>query len=301
MEVSLQHALSYSTKGDVPVSIIANNLLANERLIHESIRVLGGCFDGLEIQKVTVKVANLSNGSPLKELFVVALYLTYQVDIVQEVPNLIQRLTGQPIPDGMETLITVLVLIIAIYLIDAAIGRMFPGKDVKRIKEEYQTKLTELSRMIGLDREVIEKSLHNRLSEGKQKSLFKKAYEFFLPAKIEQGVDILMDDKVAVSHETIAEIPSDVEMAQTERQNVYELDQVSIEIHRSDIDYKQSGWAAVIDEVSDKRKKIILPPEIAPDDLYGKRKIVGDISVIEEMQGDGEYIVKEYHLLRVRK
>jgi hypothetical protein len=301
MEVSLRHALSYSTKGDVPVPIVAQNLLANERLIHESIRVLGDCFDGLEIQKINVKVAHLSNSSPFKEILAVAVFMTYQNELVKEVPNLIQKLTGQQVPDGMETLVTVLVLITAIYVIDAAVERILPGKDLKRLKDEYRDKLAELSRMTGLDALVIEKSLQKRLSEGKQKSLFKRAYEFFIPAKLEQHVDILIDDRVVISHETISEIPSDVEMAQTEKRNVYELNGVSIEIHRSDIDYSQSGWVAVIEEVSDRRKKMVLPPEIAPADIFGKTKVIGDVSVVEEMQEDGEYVTKEYHLLRLKK
>lgn len=299
MEIFLQHSLVYSTKGDVPVSVVAKNLLANERLIHESVRVLGDCVDGLRIQRIAVKVAHVSNSSPLKDAFAVALFVTYQKDLEKEVPALLQQMLEFQVPNGMETLVTVLVLLTAIFIIDTAVERLFPGKEVKRLKEEYEIKLLELSRMTGLDRSVIEESLNNRLSEGKLKSLVKKAFEFFAPAKAEPEAEILVNDEVAIPRAVIDEIPSELDVAQMEAKNVYELTDVEIEIHRSDLDYTQSGWIAVIDEVSDKRKKLVLSPELTPAKLFGVRKIRGDVMVVEEISEDGEYIIKEFHLMKL--
>jgi len=299
MEVALQHAITYSTKGDVAVAVVAQTLLANERLIQESVRVLGGCVSGFEIQKIHVRVAYLSNASPLREVFAVGLFMTYQDQLIKEVPELIQKLTGHPIPQGTETLVTVLVLMVAIYVISETVTRLFPGKEVKQLKKEYDQKIAELSAMTHIDPAAIESAVKSRLSEGKQKSLFRRAYDLFLPAKLEPGTKMLADDRVVVSDSAIAEIPSDVEWAQRDTTNVYELNGVGIEIHRSDLDYSQSGWAAVIEEVSHKRRKMVLPPEIKPSDLYGKKQIVGDVSVVEQMQDDGVYEAKEYHLLRL--
>lgn len=301
MEVALRHALSYSTKGDVPVAIVAKNLLANERLVQESLRVLGDCIDGLEIQKVTVKVAYVSNESPLKEIFAIGLFLAFQKDLEQEVPDIIQRLTGHTVPDSADTLVTVLVLIAAIYVIDATIKRVFPGKEAKLLKKAYKDKIAELSTMTGIDQDTIERQLEKRLSEGKQKSLFKRAHDFFLPAKIEPNVNILIENNVVINQSVIAEIPSDIDFAQVDKTNSYDLSGVRIEIHRADKDYSQSGWVAVIEEVSDKRRKMVLPPDISPSDLFGRDSLTGDISVVEQMQDDGEYVTKEYHLLRLSK
>jgi hypothetical protein len=199
----------------------------------------------------------------------------------------------------MESLVTVLVLLTAIYIIDTAVERLFPGKEVKRLKEEYEIKLLELARMTGLDRKVIEESLKHRLSEGKLKSLVKKAYEFFAPAKAEPDAEILVKDEVVIPRDVIDEIPSGIDVAQMEAKNVYELTDVEIEIHRSDIDFTQSGWIAVIDEVSDKRKKLVLSPELTPAKLFGARKIKGDVMVVEEVSEDGEYVIKEFHLMKL--
>ncbi|MBA3034022.1 MAG: hypothetical protein KKF85_13540 [Gammaproteobacteria bacterium] len=300
MEISYLHSLEYSTKGDVPVSVVAKNLLANERLIHESVRVLGDCIDGLQVQKITVKVAHVSNTSPLKEVFALALFVTYQKDLEKEVPTILQQVFGYQAPNGMEALVTVTVLLVAMYIINTAVERLFPGKEVKRLKEEYEIKLLELARMTGIDASTIEANLKKRLSEGKLKSLIKKAYEFFSPAKAETDAEILVKGEVAVPRDAIDEIPTEIEIAQTEAKNVYELSDVEIDIHRSDIDYAQSGWIAVIDEVSDKRKKLVLSPDLAPADLFGVKKIRGDVLVIEEMSDEGEYVIKEFHLMKCR-
>lgn len=226
--------------------------------------------------------------------------MTYQKDLEKEVPIMLQQVFGYHAPNGMETLVTVMVLLTAIYIIDIAIERLLPGKEVKRLKEEYELKLLELSRMTGLDSGIIEANLKKRLSEGKLKSLFKKAYEFFAPAKAEPHAEILVKDEVAIPRDAIDEIPTEIEVAQTEAKNVYELTDVEIDIHRSDIDYTRSGWIAIIEEVSDKRKKLVLSPDLAPADLFGVKKIRGDILVIEEMTDEGEYVIKEFHLMKRR-
>lgn len=299
MEIALQHSLLFSTKGDVPVSIVAKNLLANERLIHESLRILGGCVDGLEIRKITVKVAHVSNSSPLKEVFALGVFMAYQKELEAEVPALLQQWFGYATPDGMKTLVTVLVLMTAIYIISASVERLLPGKEIGRLKEEYQDKLAALSKMTGLDKAVIEESLKARMSEGKLRSLFRKAYEFFSPAKLERDVDILSENEVAVSRDAIAEIHSEGELTLADMKNVYELSDVEVDIHRSDRDYTQSGWIAVIEELSDKRRKLVLSPNLDPAKLYGVTKVRGDVLVVEEATEDGELVTKEYHLIEI--
>lgn len=299
MEISLQHSLTYSTEGDIPVSVVAKNLLANERLIQESIRILGDCFTGVQIQKISVKVAHLSNNSPLKEVFAIALFLTYQEDLEKEIPLLIYKAFEYEIPIHMETIVTVLALMTAIYIVDKTIERLLPGKETKRLKETYEEKLLELSKMTNLNKEDLERSLQQRVNEGRLKSLAKKALDFFAPAKGEARAEILVQDEVAVPRDVIDEIPSEIDLAAQDSRNAFPVDDVEIEIHRSDIDYKKSGWVAVIDEVSDKRKKLVLPPDIAPETLFGRKTIRGNILVIEELTQDGEYVIKEFQLIEI--
>ena len=174
------------------------------------------------------------------------------------------------------------------------------GKEIKALKQEYASKLELLSEMISTDTDAIEDVIKTRLSEGKSKSLFKKALDFFLPAKLEPGVTIETDNpKANIPNEAIQEVPSDIDFENEEKQNVYQISSVRIEIHRADMDYSHMGWIAIIEQVDPNRKKMILPPEIEPSVVFTKKEIIGDVTVLEEKQLDGDYAVKEYHLIRM--
>lgn len=301
MEIVLKHSVLYTNKKDVPVVIVAKSLLANERLIQESIRLLADCFDNLEIDKVTVKVNYVSNASPLKEIFALGLFLTYQNELEEEVPELIKMLTGYTVPESANTLVTVLVLMAAIYVIDEAARRLFPGKSNDELKKEYERKLEELSNLSGIGKDQLNNIVIKRFTEGKIKSLFRKTHDFFMPAKLEPDIKIEADGSDGISSAAIAEIPNDVDFEQEQLGNTYEITAATIEIHRADTDYIDQGWVAVIEEASDKRKKMVLSPDIDPAKLYGKRKVRGNVVVIEERDATGEFAPKEYHLMKLIK
>lgn len=109
----LSHVLTYTTAGDVPVEVVARSLIANERLIRESLRVIESSSPGSEISAVRVRVSSLSNASPLKQVFAVALFVAFQKDLEREVPSLIEKLTGHTVPEQFSTLVTVLVIMVA--------------------------------------------------------------------------------------------------------------------------------------------------------------------------------------------
>ena len=76
MEVTLQHAITYTTRGDVPVSVVAKTLLGNDRLIRESIKLMQAMVPNIGVSEIRIKVNQLSNASPLKAVFAVALVNT---------------------------------------------------------------------------------------------------------------------------------------------------------------------------------------------------------------------------------
>jgi hypothetical protein len=299
VEIKLHHSLTYTTDGVVPVHLVAKSLLANERLIHESLRLLEGLDKDFKIDSIKVSVAKLSNESPLKEAMAIAVFVAYQHDLEKELPQLIQTLTGHSIPDGQVTLVTVLVFLVSIYLIDAAIERLMPGKSVKAIKAEYEEKKLLVSSLLKLSPDAIEEAVKNRFGEGRSKSLTSKVYEFFAPAKIESNTEITTDNNFRISLEAIKEIPSALDFAQMEKTNSYELDAVLIEIHRADRDETKHGWRAIIRDVSDRKTRMELDADIQPEELYGKTVLRGDVTIIEDLKDDGDYQVKAYLLRKV--
>lgn len=299
MQFNLYHSLTYTTEGLVPVHLVAKSLLANERLIHESLRLLEGLDENFKISSIKVSVAKLSNESPLKEFMAIAIFGIYQKDLEKEMPQFIQTLTGYHVPDGQVTIVTVLVFLVALYLIDAAMERLIPGKSVKAIKAEYEEKKHLAAKLLNVPHELIEEAVNARFDKGRNKSLINKVYEFFSPAKIESGTEIIASNDVKIQLSAIQEIPSALDVEQLEASSSYPLDAVLVEIHRADRDENKHGWRAIIQDVSDKKVRMELDTSIRPEDLYGKKILRGDVMVVEELQDSGDYQTKAYHLLRV--
>lgn len=299
MEQTISHSLIYTTKGDVPVSVVAKSLLANERLIHESVSILGNCFDEIAIECTTVKVSYLSNSSPLREVLAITIFLTYQDKLEKEVPDFLEKMLRVDVPDSAEAIVTVLVMICAVYIISEAVKRLFPGKSEKKLKSEYEEKKAHLSKLTGLDPDVIEQAVTKSLNEGKSKTLVHRAIDFFRPAKLEGNTTISSDSGQEIASETIMEVPKDIDYEQLEDKITHDLIRVTVEIHRADVDYGNQGWLAVIKSQSPDRKKLILAKEFEPLSIYGKTEILGDVTVVEEKKMDGEYAIKEYFLNRI--
>lgn len=296
MEIKLYHSLEYTTKGVVPVHLVADSLLANERLIHESLRLLEGIDRNLHITGI-VSVENLSNASPLRELLAIAVFLEYQEDLEKQVSDVMQILTGHV---GSNTIVTVLVFLVAIYIIDAAIERFMPSKSSKAIKAEYEEKKLLVSRLLNISPEKLDEIVNKQFCEGKQKSLFGRVIRFFAPAKIEPNTKILSNNDIVISAEAIQEIPTNIDFSRVDENNSYDLDAAMIEIHRADRDENKHGWRAVIRAVSEKKVRMELDSRISPDALYGKKRLLGDVTVIEKLQDHGDYEVKVYYLREVR-
>lgn len=299
MEITLLHSIVYSTKGDVPVSVVAKSLLANERFMQESIRLLEAFDKDLKATSVKIKVAKLSNESPLREVLAGVIFLAYQKELEKEVPALIQALTGHAIPADYATLITALVFLIAVYVVDATVERLIPGKAISALKAEYEDKKQYVAKLLKIDPLIIEDAVNSRFGNGRGKALAQKASDFFLPAKIEAGTEISSDNNLKISKEAISEVPSVLDIAKLEQSVSYDLDAAEIEIHRSDLDEQKHGWRAIIKDVVDRKVRMELHTDISPKDLYGKTKLRGNVTVIEEVQPDGGYAVRAYHLTKV--
>ncbi|MDZ4052606.1 MAG: hypothetical protein U1E24_04980, partial [Phenylobacterium sp.] len=104
-----QHALFYPDNHDIPLSDIAATLLAHERLLPMVGDVLEALIPGLTVENSSIKLNYLRQGS-LDEAFFVALLLIYQEDITRSVGHMLEQIPGQPVPEGYDALVTVIIV-----------------------------------------------------------------------------------------------------------------------------------------------------------------------------------------------
>src|SRR5690242_12209015 len=121
MDTLLPHQVQYDVPGHVPVSVIAESLVANGSLAIEAAYLLEALIPGMVVERAEVSVRRVSHESPLQQAFVVAIVAAFQPDMVRDVPLIFKDLTGVDVPDRYHTILTVVVMMIAIYGISKAI------------------------------------------------------------------------------------------------------------------------------------------------------------------------------------
>jgi len=297
MEINLSHGVTYQIRDNAPVSDVAASLLANEKLIYFAAEILEGCVEGLSVDVSKIKVKEVSNSSPLKELLAFAIVVKYQDDLDKEVPDLIRNLTGLDVPDSYDSLVTVLVMIAAIYAVDGVYRKIFPGKVPNALEAEYAKHTKAASDVMDISPEKVRASVDAKLGKKKLPSLIKAGIDFIRPSKRENAtIEGLGGHEIG--SDAIREVPRDVDFL-IEDEASYTIENVTIDVHSQDRDYHRKGWAAVVKSVSDKRLKMDLIPSIDPDSLWGKTKIVGDIVVMQKKDDNGDYVPKSFYLTSV--
>ena len=104
--------------------------------------------------------------------------------------------------------------------------------------------------------------------------------------------------EILASWDAIREIPIELDTATPEGRS-YPMEEVFVEVHRSDRDQNRYGWRAVIPAISSKKVRLELHHELAPQDLYGVESLKGDVAVREEPNTDGDMEPRVYYLNRI--
>ncbi|MGL1920480.1 MAG: hypothetical protein OCD03_05605 [Hyphomicrobiales bacterium] len=308
MKIPFQHKLVYgdSAQDKISVTDVANSLIANEQLVLEASKLLEKLFPSLEIDRVKVKFKSVSINSPLEETLWLTLYANYQEDLEKDVPVLIEDITGVEIPDKYDTLITILVILIAVYSIKYISKKIFEKDDKQKspsieISGNYNKVLIESSEITGIDVKDVEKTLINSYSDKENLSLAKKSLELIAPAK-KSGVGNLSGGGVEISEETIMSAPHDFEFEALEvEEALEEIEDIELVIHANDMDSAKKGWGAHIPSISSRRIRMQISPEIRLSKIYGKRKINGRIILQSKVDKKGEMKPYLIHLLELNE
>lgn len=115
MDTLLPHQVRYDVDGHIPVAVVAESLIANGKLATEAAYLLEALIPGFVVERPEVSVRQVSHESPLREVFAVAIVAAFQNSLERDVPAIVTDLTGVVVPDHYHTLLTVIVMMIAVY------------------------------------------------------------------------------------------------------------------------------------------------------------------------------------------
>lgn len=297
MDIVIPHSVTYDFEGRATVSEVAKSLVAQDKLVREALSVLEELFPNLTLEKPVVSVRAVSQDSPLRtnlEALVVAAYAT---ELGQDVPDILDTLFGVNVPDTYDSVVSVLVLLIAIWGIDWVRAKIFPGKKERALDQERERLLKEAADRASVTEEHLEEAIERALRKHKR-SVMKASADFLEPAKRHKATAV----KVAgteISQNAIEAMPSDVDLAQYEPPTeTEELERVTVHFRAHDLD-KNKAWAATIEEIFPYRRPLHLAPHINGENLFEKSEVIADVIVTSELDSNGEYVPRFYYLQKV--
>lgn len=304
METSLNHFVEYDLDGISSVAAVAESLLANERLAKEAALLLEALIPGLVIEQTTVSVKRVVQESPLKEAFVVALVAAFQPKLEHDMPKIITDLTGVVVPEHYHTLLSLFVMIIAIYGISKAIDLLFPGRGKKELDGNYKKLVLVAGDLIQVPPAQIETAVRARYSGRRISQVSSLVRGYFAPTLGRGKARIVAPNGSEISAPALMEIPQlaipqtieDSERTETQFEN-----NKRIILHAMDRDRGKLGWAAHIPSLFEDRVPMKLDKTIDPATLFTKRQIIGDVLVVYTIDEGGNRLASELHLLRIRE
>jgi hypothetical protein len=304
VETSLNHFVEYDLDGISSVAAVAESLIANERLAKEAALLLEALVPGLIIERTNVSVRRVVQESPLKEAFVVALVATFQPKLEHDLPTIITDLTGVVVPEHYHTVLSLFVMIIAVYGISKAIDLLFPSNSKKELDEDYKNLVLVAGDLINIPPPQIETAVRARYSRRRISQVTSLVRGYFAPTTGREKARIVAPDGSEISAPALKEIPhfaipqtiGDTEKTETQFEN-----NKRIILHAMDRDRGKLGWAAHIPSLFEDRVPMKLDKTIDPEALFTKRQVTGDVLVVYNIDEEGNRIPSELHLLRIRE
>lgn len=298
MELVVPFRVEYHTEEPVSIPAIIDSLIALQRVLEEAGHNLEEFVHGLTIERVSIRVKEISHGS-LKEVLLIGLFAFFQEDLEREIPALIHEFTGVQMPENTHTLLTILALVAIVYgadFIKQIVADKVKDSPIRHWKEAL---IEDLANRTGRSYADVKKALDDRYSKPSRiKTLGDAAVKFFRPSKQQGDAPILIGDR-RIEPPLIADTPDDYvyeDAATAEKSSPH--DNVRLQIHQKDIDRENAGWAAIPVGLHPKRLPMKLVDGVTSGHLWDADEVTGDIILISRRRGV-DFVPAEIHLTRV--
>lgn len=285
------HEIFYSNRDPVPIAEIVESLLALERIVKASPRVLEG-ITRVPIERVEVYVEELATGS-LLERIAVKLFFKDEADL----DAFLARVRDRIRKPGMERNLLIGAVIFAL----AGYGAWLAANSQKvpnapAIMANNNVIINLGAGEVDLTPEAFRAIVEAAVTD--KKDLAKSAVRFFKPARSDSEAGIRLDDNEALTFPSpvIAATPVQLEFDKQER--VEHFKDVDLHIRATNLDSMKKGWAALMPGYIDRRVRLELDPSVKPTDVAGRFQLRADVSVIYKLDKTAKKQVADYILLR---
>lgn len=295
MELITQHKIYFSNKELIPLSEVAESLLALEKIIKQSPTVLEEIFPGLKIQNVHVFINELHSGS-LWEDIVVKFIFGSQQKFDEVISSAREKIGLEYLVDHPKLLAAILLaLVLTSGYRSLSSDPIAQQQHINTIEINNNIVINIGAELSQMSPEEFKSIIENSIKDNNK--LTKSAIKFIQPAKRDKSASITFDNTPSLSlpPETIKSMPGYVN-EDGPLEEIEELKDIEILIRATDLDHKRSGWGAVIPSISDRRTRLQLDPTINTNALITKRSITGDVTVLFKFDDEGKKVPKLYFL-----
>lgn len=284
LSIENTHQIYYSNENQIPITEVAESLLAYNRIAQLSPRVFHKLMPNIEISQLDVIVGNIETGSLFEEFIVKFLFRDQQ-----GFDDAIEKLRGDVGMDSLKENKTLFAVVIAA-LVGAGIMYLINNNKTSTTSQEKATIqannnviINYGAGMVGLSEGEFQAVVENVVKTKSEKvRLANDAATLLKPAKSDPNAEVTLDgsEKLKFDKKVIAVIPNEKLVEPEDEEDSKEFYDVDIYLRATDLDNPNRGWGVIVPEVSDLRVKMHVDPGINLSNLGGKTKIVGDISVM---------------------
>lgn len=299
MELTVPFRVEYKTENPVPIPEIVGSLLSLQMLLEEASSNLELFVPGLTIEKIDIRVEEISHGS-LKEVLFVGLFGVFQDELNQQLPELVKELMGVEMPENTHTLLTILVLVAIVYGADYVKTIVMNGAKETLTSAWKRNLIQDLAEKTGRTYEETQKILDEKYGKPTRiKRLADASVKFFRPSKRQGNAQIEVGNK-RIEPRFIADTEADFvyeDASSAEKSQNFEA--IRLQIHQMDLDRETSGWAAIPAGLHPKRLPMKLVDGVTAEQVWGSDEITADIVLISRRKGT-DFVPSEIHVLKVR-
>lgn len=287
-EIRLPLPIIYQTEGRTPVADVIVALQAADWIANDAVSLLPSLIDGLKIEQSSLNVLSLTQESPLREYFLLALVVAFQGDLKEEVPPLLEDIFKVGVSDKYDSLVTVIFMIVVFYgagmAIDAVKKAMTDSLPKSKFEELVQILAVETGRSAADIRSIIEAKFAKPAAV---RRLLSETKKLFLPSQKDKNAPVLFD-RDTIGSDMVRQIPYPGDSDEIPDFNRYKpYSTVELELHAQDRDRSATGWAAIAPAITSERLKVKVMEPVTPSDLWQKDRVIADIVVVEKLTANG--------------
>lgn len=281
------HRFYWSTENPVPVAKVAESLLALERIIRITPRVLERVTQ-IEIGETQVYVESIESGSLYEDILIRLIFkdkANFEA-FIDKIGEIVRK-------PGMTRSVLITAVIAAVIGVGAYLT-------VQKDSTANQTTINANNNVIinlgagqvDLTPEAFRAIVEAAVTDKKQ--LAKDAVKVFEPAHGDRKAALIIDEseQARFSPEVIAATPKVLKIDKQEKTEF--LHDVDLQIRATDLDSLTRGWAAVIPGKIDRRVKLKLDPGIRPADIADSFSVRADVTVHYKLDNTGRKMVPDY-------